>query len=135
MAFCGSVWSFLELAPHIGVKDHPLPSPTVPSCSLLSPAVFHLLTLFSAVLPCFSLFSTVVCSLLLSSTVLRRPAPPPGHPLLSPPRICLRSLGLLSFLITTTLEIQGRKRTALSRSISFGGLGSPLPGPIEVPDS
>ena len=56
-AFCRPVRSFLELAPHIRVKDHPPPSPTVP-CRLPP---------FSVVFP---LFSAVSC----------RPPPSPTVP-------------------------------------------------------
>ena len=48
-------------------------------------------------------------------------APPsptvPCRPLQSPTRICLRSWGLSSFLMTAALEIQGRGRTAFCRPV------------------
>jgi len=49
MAFCRPVRSFLELAPHIRVKDRPPPSPTVPGRPMPSSAVFRCFPLFSAV--------------------------------------------------------------------------------------
>ena len=62
---------------------------------------------------CFPLFSAVACWPPSSPVVLH-------HPLLSPTpptRICLRSWGLSSFLMTTVLEIQGRGRTAFCRPV------------------
>ena len=71
--------------------------------------------------------------------VPRRPPPsstPPAvpyRPLPSPTRICLRSWGLSSFLMTAFLEIQGRGRTAFCRPVSSRALGSPPAGPYGGP--
>ena len=64
-----------------------------------------------------------------SPAVLR----PPGRPLPSPTRICLRLWGLSSFLMTAVLEIQGRGRTAFCRPVSSQALGSPPTRPYEGP--
>ena len=91
-AFCRPIRFFLELAPHIRVKNRPPPSLAVPRYPPPSSAVF------------------------------RRPLP-------SPTRICLRSWGLLSFLITAVLEIQVRGWRAFCRLVLSLALGSPPPGP------
>ena len=128
-AFRRPVRSFLELAPHVRAKDRAPPSPTVPGRPMPSPAVPRRLPPSSAVFRCFPLFSAV-------PAVPYRPPPSstaPSRPLPSPTRICLRSWGLSSFLMTAVLEIQGRGRTALRRPVSSRGLGSPPAGPYGGP--
>ena len=64
--FCHPVWSFLELAPHLQVKNRSLLSPTFPGCLLLSPTVFSYFLLF---FHCFPPSPAVYHHLLLSPTV------------------------------------------------------------------
>ena len=88
------------------MKDRPPPSSAVP----------RRLPLFSVVFRCFPPSST-----------------PPSRPLPSPTRICLRSWGLPSFLMTAVLEIQGRGRTEFCRPVPSRALGSPPAGPYGGP--
>ena len=126
-----------------------------------SPAVLRRLPPSSAFFRYFPLFSAVFRRHLPSPAVPRRPPPPPAvpyRPLPSPTRICLRSWGLSSFLMTAVLDIQGRGRTAFCRPVqSFsqvarqvgmkdedglrfavpprpGLLAVPPPGPTGAPD-
>ena len=131
-AFYRPVRSLLELAPHIRVKDRSLPFPTVPHRPPPSSTVPRC---------CFPLFS-------LFSTVFHRPLPSP----IVPTRICFRLWGLLPFITTAVLEIQGRGwrhlgirpfissscptsknvklgLTTFCRPVSSRALGSPPPGP------
>lgn len=142
MAFCRPFRSFLELAPHIRVKDRPPPFPTVPSHPMPSPTIFSPLPLFPVVFCCFPPSSAVPavprCSL-PSPTVSYHPLPSPavpyrpslfsitaGCPLSSPTQICLRLSGLSSFPMTAILGIRERGWTTFCRPISSEGLGSPL---------
>ena len=104
------------------------------------------------------LFSVVFRFFLPSPAVPRRPPPSSTTPYHLPTRICLRSWGLSSFLMTAVLEIQGRGRTEFCRPVqSFsqvarqvgmkdedglrfavpsrpGLLAVPPPGPTGAPD-
>ena len=180
-AVCRPVRSFSKVARQVGIKDGDgrysvvpsrlflnLPdkknlatrtdeivsspsSPAVPHRPPPSPAVPRRLPPSSAVFRYFPLFSAIACRPPPSSTT-------PGCPLPSPTRICLRSWGLSSFLMTAVLDIQGRGRKTFCRPVqSFsqvtrqvgmkdedglrfavpsrpGLLAAPPPGPTGAPD-
>ena len=142
-AVCSPVRSFSKVARQVGIEDEDGPHSVVPSRLFLN-------------LPDKKNSGTrtdEIVSSPSSPAVFHHPLPP----LPSPTRICLRSWGLSSFLMTAVLQIQGRGRTAFGPVQSFsqvarqvgmkdedrlrfavpsrpGLLAVPPPGPTGAPD-
>ena len=125
------VVSFGRVARQVRIKDEDGRHSVVPSGPVFSgtfpthpskgptPTVLsipHRLQLFTVFYRCFQLFSTVPC-----------------HPLPSCTRTCLRSWGLLFFLMTAVRKIQGQGRTTFCRHVSSRALGSSPAGPYRGP--